>query len=69
MCYDCEICALAGGCLAGMRDDDFVLASKEQIIERLDKNEYERYRKKMKETLIKEYLYNYDDRQHIVIKD
>ena len=52
-----------------MRDDDFVLASKEQIIERLDKNEYERHRKKMKETLIREYLYNYDERQHITIKD
>lgn len=68
MCWDCEICALAGGCLAGHYDDDFVLASKEQIIERLDNHKYENYRKKMKETLIREYLYDYDKHQSIVIK-
>ena len=68
MCNDCAICALAGGCLAGMRDNDFVVASKEQLIERLDNNEYERHRKKMKETLIREYLYDYDNRRDIVVK-
>lgn len=68
MCFDCAICALAGGCLAGMRDDDFVIASKEQLIERLDSNRYERDRKKMKETLIREYLYDYDKRQDIIIE-
>lgn len=68
MCFDCAICAFAGGCLAGMRDDDFVVASKEQLIERLDSNSYERDRKKIKETLIREYLYDYDKRQDIVIE-
>ena len=68
MCFDCAICALSGGCFAGMRDDDFIIASKEQLIERLDNHEYERYRKQMKETLIKEYLYDYDKRQHIVVQ-
>lgn len=53
MCFDCAICALSGGCLASMRDDDFIIASKEQLIERLDNHEYEGYRKQMKETLIK----------------
>lgn len=68
MCFDCAICALSGGCLAGMRDDDFIIASKEQLIERLDNHEYERHRKRMKETLIKEYLYDYDKRQHIIVQ-
>lgn len=68
MCFDCDICALAGGCLASMRDDDFILASKEQIIERLDNHQYESKRKHMKETLIREYLYDYDKGSHITIK-
>ena len=51
-----------------MRDDDFIIASKEQLIERLDNHEYERHRKQMKETLIKEYLYDYDKRQHIIVQ-
>ena len=65
MCFDCEVCALAGHCLAGHYDDDFVLASKKQIIARLDNHEYESYRKKMKETLVREYLYDYDERQNL----
>lgn len=69
MCFDCPICEFGeSGCLAGMRDDYFVLASKEQIIERLDNHKYERYRRQMKETLIRKYLYDYDKRQSIVIK-
>jgi hypothetical protein len=51
--------------LAGHYDDDFVLASKKQIIARLDNHEYESYRKKMKETLLREYLYDYDKRQNL----
>lgn len=67
MCFECEICALAGGCLAGMRDNYFVIASKEQLIERLDNNQYESYHKKIKETLIREYLFDYDNERYIVI--
>ena len=69
MCNECPICANGDACLAAMYDDDFILASKEQIIERLDNGKYERYRKLMKETLIREYLYNYDTKENIIIKE
>lgn len=54
MCSDCAICWYAdGGCLAGMRDDLFVIAEKEQIIKRLDNSQYEKHSRLMKETLIR----------------
>lgn len=69
MCSDCAICWYAdGGCLAGMRDDLFVIAEKEQIIKRLDNSQYEKHNRLMKETLIREYLYDYDNRRDIVVK-
>ena len=46
-CFECYSCALAGGCLAGHDDDDYTPATKEQVIERLDNNEYSRYRDRM----------------------
>ena len=36
----CCVCACGGGCVAGHGDDYYSPASKEQIIERLDKHEY-----------------------------
>ena len=36
----CGICANAGGCLAGMLDDYFALASKKEVLRRLENNEY-----------------------------
>lgn len=57
-CFECYSCALAGGCLAGHDDDDYTPATKEQVIERLDNNEYSRYRDRMINYL--KYNFNYD---------
>ena len=68
MCRECEICYYGdGGCLAGLRDDDFVMAEERQLIERLDTGKYASYHKKIKETLVKEYLYDYNKRRRIEI--
>lgn len=73
MCNDCCICYYGdGGCLAGMRDDNFVMAEKEQIISRLDNNLFCHHpgrREKMKITLIKEYLYDYDNKREIIVSE
>ena len=38
---DCSVCRLGdGGCIAGHGDDDFCLATEEQLVERLDNNKY-----------------------------
>lgn len=34
----CYLCACSGDCLAGHGDDDFTMASKEVLLERLEKN-------------------------------
>jgi hypothetical protein len=49
----------AGCCLAGHGDDDYSLASKNQIIKRLDNGEYPDYRKLMIDTLKNKYNYDY----------
>ena len=63
---NCCICAVAGGlCLAGIGDDDFVPASKEEIINRLDKNENYTdrfYRDRMIDFLKNEYNYDYKEK-------
>ena len=62
-CFDCCICADGnGGCLAGIGDNDFLLASKEELIRRLDDAVYENESKinQIKETLKTEYHYDYD---------
>lgn len=62
-CFDCCICACGnGGCLAGIGDNDFSLASKEELIRRLDDvyQDETRERKQIKETLKTEYQYDYD---------
>ena len=64
----CATCALAGGCLAGLRDDDYIPARKEQVIERLDAGRYTDYHRAMKEYLLRNYLYNYDTKQQITFK-
>lgn len=65
----CAICINAGGCLAGMRDDFFYPATKEQVEMRLKNGEYSANSNIMKEYLdfiennkdyekmIKEFLY------------
>lgn len=57
---ECCLCACGGGCLAGNGDDDFLPASKEQIIERLDKGEYKDYTQMMKDHLKHQFGYDYE---------
>lgn len=57
---ECCVCACGDGCLAGHGDDDYSLASKEQIIERLDKGRYPSYTKTMINTLENVYGYKYN---------
>jgi len=56
---ECCVCMCAGCCLAGHGDDDYSLASKNQIIKRLDNGEYPDYRKLMIDTLKNKYNYDY----------
>lgn len=64
MCSDCSgeccVCASSDGCLAGHGDDCFSFASKEKIIDNLDKGEYPSYTDYMKQTLKIRYGYDYD---------
>lgn len=56
---ECCVCACGGFCLAGHGDDDFCLASKEKIIENLDKGYYPSYTDYMIGTLKSMYGYEY----------
>jgi len=56
---ECCVCACGDFCLAGHGDDDFRLATKEQIISRLDKGQYRSYRFMMVNTLFNVYNYEY----------
>lgn len=58
---ECCVCSCAGGCLAGHGDDDFCVASKEQIIKRLDKGRYPKYRDYMIKFLKKHYGVEYKE--------
>ena len=58
-CDDCGICACGGCCLAGNGDDDFVLASKEKIINNLKNKYYPSQRDLMIKTLKNVYAYEY----------
>lgn len=55
----CGICGAGDGCLAGNGDDDFFPATKEQIIERLDRNQYKSHRDIMIKTLKEKFNYEY----------
>ena len=46
-CSNCCICSAGGGCLAGIGDNDYSPATKEQVIERLDNNKYYLHRDEM----------------------
>lgn len=56
----CCICALGKFCLAGHGDDDFILASKEQIIDNLNSGRYSTYRGYMIRVLQEKYNYEYE---------
>ena len=66
---ECCLCGCGAGCLAGHGDDDFWPASKEQIIERLDNNEYPSYRRLMKDHLRRSFGYDYDTRAKAFDRD
>lgn len=56
----CCVCACSGGCLAGHGDDDFMLASKEKIIDNLNNRKYKSYTNYMIVTLKDMYGYEYN---------
>lgn len=60
---ECCLCACGRGCIAGLGDDYFSPASKEQIINRLDKGEYPDYTDIMKKYLKECFGYNYDNNE------
>lgn len=66
-CSDCCVCAFGdGGCLAGHGDDDFVPASKETIIKRLDGGRFgSYYRKQMIDYLLERYGYDYNNQNAV----
>lgn len=60
MCgLDNKLCATCycggGGCLAAMREDYWMPATKQQLIERLDNNNYKNNRKEMIDFLFEKY--------------
>lgn len=57
---ECCVCICGDACLAGHGDDYYSLASKEQIIARLDKGQYPSYTKIMINTLENIYGYKYN---------
>ena len=70
MFSDCsgECCVCAAGakdssCLAGHGDDYFSPATKEQIIDNLDKGRYQSYTKYMIQYLANKYDYDYEEKK------
>ena len=59
-CSSCCICSAGGGCLAGIGDDDYFPATKEQVIKRLDNNEYSQHRDEMIQYLKEKFDYDYE---------
>lgn len=57
---ECAICGYADFCLAGNGDDDYCLASKEEVIERLLQDRYPGYRDVMLDYLLRRYNYVFD---------
>ncbi len=55
----CCVCACGDFCLAGYGDDDYRLASKQQIIDRLNKGDYKNYTDYMINTLKFTYAFEY----------
>ena len=56
---ECCICVNGDFCLAGHGDDDYWPATKEQVIERLVKGQYESYKQTMKDYLRDKFDYTY----------
>lgn len=60
---ECCLCACGRGCIAGHGEDYFSPASKEQIIDRLDKGEYPDYTEVMRKYLRDFYGYYYNNNE------
>lgn len=58
---ECCICACGDACIAGHGDDYYSLASKEQIIKRLNEGRYPSYTDIMLETLKNVYGHKYEE--------
>lgn len=58
---ECAVCGNGEGCCAGHGDDDYSLATQEQLINRLNKRLYSAYRKLMINTLKQKFDYVYED--------
>lgn len=58
-CCVCKLSLKDSRCIAGHGDNDYIKASKEQVINQIDKNMYKNQREIMIEYLKKEYCYNY----------
>ena len=59
-CNDCCICGAGGCCLAGIGDNDYSPATKEQVIERLDNHKYYLHRDEMIQYLKERFDYDYE---------
>lgn len=62
---ECAICGLGGCCLTTMYEDNFELATKEQIVSRIDNNEYPFYKQLMIDTLKNVFDYIYEENQYV----
>lgn len=59
---ECITCAAHGHCLAGIGDDDYVVADKAELIRRLNHDDLaDGYKTEIKRVLKKEYGYDYDE--------
>ena len=59
-CNNCCICGAGGCCLAGIGDNDYSPATKEQVIERLDNHKYYLHRDEMIQYLKERFDYDYE---------
>lgn len=60
---ECCVCWCGDkGCIAGHGDDDYMPATKEQVIDRLDSGRYPRYREEMKEYLYRCFSFIYKEK-------
>ena len=58
-CSNCCICSAGGGCLAGIGDNDYSPATKEQAIERVANHKYYLHRDEMIQYLKERFDYDY----------
>ena len=62
---NCCICACGNFCIAGIGDDDYIPASKYDVIDRLNSGLYKNYKDKMIQYLKDEYGYDYNENDNL----